>query len=153
MKPDELTYVINVVLINGTMRDAKFHGWKANRKHGQPLTNADKRNIVLEILEDEEAKTWSDSHIAKEFSFSPTFVGVVRKSLSTVDSEIPAERTFVNKHGQVKAMKTKSIGNAKPAPAADAQTPADTQQPQRAISPLRLSWQALQPIPRPRLLM
>lgn len=101
---------IHETIVPGTLREAKFHSWKANQEHGQRRTNEDKRNIVLEVLADEEAGKWSDNHIAKEFGFSPTFVGSLRKSLSTVDSEKPAERTFTNKHGTTSTMQTANIG-------------------------------------------
>ncbi len=95
----------------GTLRDAKFYSWKANQEHGQRRTNGDKRKIVLEVLADDEAGKWSDNHIAKEFGFSPTFVGSLRKSLSTVDSEKPIERTYTTKHGTTATMRTEHIGS------------------------------------------
>ena len=97
----------------GTLRDAKFYSWKANQDHGQRRTNGDKRKIVLEVLADDEAGKWSDNHIAKEFGFSPTFVGSLRKSLSTVDSEKPTERTYTTKQGTTATMQTGGIGKKK----------------------------------------
>ena len=94
----------------GTLRDAKFHAWKANQDHGQRRTNEDKRNIVLEILADDEAGKWSDSHIAKEFGFAHSFVGSLRKSLDSESSEKPTERTYTTKHGTTATMQTASIG-------------------------------------------
>lgn len=100
----------------GTLRDAKFYSWQANQEHGQRRTNEDKRSIVLAVLQDEEASQWSDNKIAKEFGFSPNFVGTVRKSLSSEDSEKPTERTYTTKHGNTATMQTANIGKLRPAP-------------------------------------
>ena len=110
----------------GTQRDAKLYSWGANDKHGLPRSNADKRAIVTAILSDEEGRQWSDNKIAKDFGFSHPFVGNVRRSLETVSSDAPAERTYTTKHGTTAVMKTKKIGKAKPAvrPAASATAPA-----------------------------
>ena len=109
----------------GTLRDAKFHAWKANQDHGQRRTNEDKRNIVLEVLADDEAGKWSDNHIAKEFGFSQPFVSGIRASLITVISEKPTERTYTTKHGTTATMQTASIGK----PAAPAAKPAPVMEP------------------------
>ena len=104
----------------GTQRDAKLYSWGANDKHGLPRSNADKRAIVTAILSDEEGRQWSDRDIAKRFGFSHPFVGSVRRSLETVTSEKPAERTYTTKHGATAVMKTDKIGKAKPAAPAPA---------------------------------
>ena len=103
---------IEAQIINGTQRDAVLHSWGANDKHGLPRSNADKRNIVTAILKDEQGCQWSDRDIAKRFGFSNTFVGNIRRSLSTVDSEEPTERTYTTKHGTTAVMNTASIGKA-----------------------------------------
>ncbi len=96
----------------GTQRDAVLYSWGANDKHGLPRSNADKRHIVTVILKDEQGRQWSDRDIAKRFGFSNTFVGNIRRSLSTVDSEEPTERTYTTKHGTTAVMNTASIGKA-----------------------------------------
>ena len=101
---------IAVQVINGTQRDAVLYSWGANDKHGLPRSNADKRHIVTAILRDEQGRQWSDRDIAKRFGFSNTFVGNIRRSLSTVDSEKPAERTYTTKHGTTAVMNTANIG-------------------------------------------
>lgn len=110
-------------IIPGTLRDAKFHSWKANQEHGQRRTNDDKRNIVLEVLADEEAGKWSDNHIAKEFGFAQSFVSKLRLSLNSEISEKPTERTYTTKQGTTATMQTSGIGKAKPVTAIPA-TPA-----------------------------
>lgn len=116
---------IAVQVINGTQRDAVLYSWGANDKHGLPRSNADKRNIVTAILRDEQGRQWSDRDIAKRFGFSNTFVGNIRRSLSTVDSEKPAERTYTTKHGTTAVMNTANIGVQQHREAAKARHEAD----------------------------
>lgn len=101
---------IDAEIRTGTQRDAVLYSWGANDKHGLPRSNADKRHIVTAILRDEQGRQWSDRDIAKRFGFSNTFVGNIRRSLSTVDSEKPAERTYTTKHGTTAVMNTANIG-------------------------------------------
>ena len=101
---------IDAEIRTGTQRDAVLYSWGANDKHGLPRSNADKRHIVTAILRDEQGRQWSDRDIAKRFGFSNTFVGNIRRSLSTVDSEKPAERTYTTKHGATAVMNTANIG-------------------------------------------
>lgn len=101
---------IDAEIRTGTQRDAVLYSWGANDKHGLPRSNADKRRIVTAILRDEQGRQWSDRDIAKRFGFSNTFVGNIRRSLSTVDSEKPAERTYTTKHGATAVMNTANIG-------------------------------------------
>lgn len=68
------------------------------------------------LLEDPEWATWSDTQIAKACAVSPTTVGTVRSSLSKLDSEEPAKRTYTTKHGTTATMRTDRIGKARPAP-------------------------------------
>ena len=101
---------IDAEIRTGTQRDAVLYSWGANDKHGLPRSNADKRNIVTVILKDEQGRQWSDRDIAKRFGFSHPFVGNVRRSLETVTSEKPAERTYTTKHGTTAVMNTANIG-------------------------------------------
>ena len=101
---------IDAEIRTGTQRDAVLYSWGANDKHGLPRSNADKRRIVTAILRDEQGRQWSDRDIAKRFGFSNTFVGNIRRSLSTVDSEEPTERTYTTKHGTTAVMNTANIG-------------------------------------------
>lgn len=96
----------------GTQRDAVLYSWGANDKHGLPRSNADKRHIVTVILKDEQGRQWSDNKIAKDFGFSNNFVGRVRQSLCSEQSEKPAERTYTTKHGTTAVMNTANIGKA-----------------------------------------
>lgn len=52
------------------------------------------------LLEDAEWVKWSDNHVAEQCGVSATFVGTVRASLSTVDSEKASERVYTTKHSK-----------------------------------------------------
>ncbi len=89
---------------------ARLYAYGANRAHGKPPTNADKRKAVLGMLAD--APDWSDRAIAKHVGVSPSTVGSCRPSLSNLDSETPDERAYTTKHGTEAVMKTSAIGKA-----------------------------------------
>ena len=116
---------IDAEIRTGTQRDAVLYSWGANDKHGLPRSNADKRNIVTVILKDEQGRQWSDRDIAKRFGFSHPFVGNVRRSLETVTSEKPAERTYTTRHGTTAVMNTANIGVQQHREAAKARHEAD----------------------------
>ena len=66
---------------NGTKRDAKIFSWSANAKHGLRRSNADKRKIVIEALEDIELAGEDARKIAKLCAVSHTQVMRIKKSL------------------------------------------------------------------------
>jgi hypothetical protein len=105
---------IDADVVNGSLRQAVLRAASSNSDHGLRRNNEDKRRAVQMLLADEEWAAWSDRQIAAHCGVSPTFVGGVRRSLSTVDSEAPAERTFKTKHGTVTTMDVSAIGK-KPA--------------------------------------
>lgn len=80
---DELKADVRV----GGKREAILHACGANWNHGLRRTNEDKRQAVLLLLEDSEWSRWSDHEIARRCHVSPTTVGLVRRSLSNLDSE------------------------------------------------------------------
>lgn len=97
----------------GTKRDAILFSLGANAHHGLRRTNADKRKAVETLLNDDEWAGWSDRQIAKACGVSNDFASRLRKSsLSSNDSEKPAERTYTTKHGTKAVMKTNKIGKA-----------------------------------------
>jgi hypothetical protein len=71
----------------GGRRDAQLYAAQANQTHGLRRTTGDKQRAVLILLGDKEWQRWSDRQIARHCGVSPTFVGSLRESLSTVDSE------------------------------------------------------------------
>lgn len=91
----------------GTRRDAILYAVGCNGSHGLPRTNADKHKSVMMLLEDEEWKKWSNQKISKACSVSANFVGEIRNSLSSNDSE---PRKYITKHGTESTMKTANIG-------------------------------------------
>lgn len=103
---------INADVRDGTQADAQLFSYSANKGHGLRRSNADKRKAVLGTLNHPATKDWSDNQIAKHCGLSPTFVGNVRRSLSTMDSEKSTERTYTTKHGTTATMKTDKIGKS-----------------------------------------
>lgn len=98
-------------VINGTRRDAVLHSVGANATHGLRRTNEDKRRAVETLLHDAEWAKWSDREIARKCGVSHDFANRIRKeSLSSNDSERPAERTYTTKHGTTATMQTAGIG-------------------------------------------
>lgn len=100
----------------GTKRDAILYSVGANDAHGLRRTNEDKRRAVETLLRDEEWNKWSDREIADRCGASNTFVGKVRAEItpSTVDSDAPTKRNYIDRHGNETAMR---IPPPKPKPA------------------------------------
>ena len=88
---------------NGTQRDAVLYSVGANATHGKRRTNADKRKAVETLLKDREWAKWSNYEISRRCAVSADFVGRVRSSLSSNDSE---PRTYKTKHGTTATMNT-----------------------------------------------
>ncbi len=72
--------VITCNIMAGSQRDAVLHAIKANQTHGRQRTNADKRNAVERMLDDDEWRQWSDHAIASVAGVSHAFVSSVRRS-------------------------------------------------------------------------
>jgi hypothetical protein len=109
---------MNCDVREGTFRDAILYSCSANASHGLRRTNADKRRAVMRLLEDQEWSRWSDREIARQCGVSNQFVGNLRPSLSTVDSE---PRAYTTKHGTPAIMNTSRIGSSprEPSPMQD----------------------------------
>jgi ParB/RepB/Spo0J family partition protein len=112
---------IMVKIVEADQRQAILAAVGANTKHGLRRTNEDKRRAVLTLLNDSEWSRWSDRRIAKICKVGHSFVSNIRRSLSTMDSEIKASgrpfednktktRTYRDKHGNTAVMKTAQIG-------------------------------------------
>lgn len=114
----------------GTRRDAVLYSVGANATHGLPRTNADKRRAVMTLLNDKDWAKWSDREVAKRCCVSNNFVGDIRRSLSSDDSDKPAicpnstdappTRT-VERSGKTFEMSVGKIGTNHPRAAAPAQ--------------------------------
>jgi len=70
----------------GNILDAKLYACGANATHGQPRTNADKRNAVMMVLSESAWKGWSARDVAAHCAVTHTFVNNVKKSLETVST-------------------------------------------------------------------
>ena len=101
---------IAAIVKQGTRRDAVLYSVGANAKHGLRRTNADKRQAVMTLLEDEEWNKWSDREIARRCSVNNATVSRIRASLLQSNSENPNERTYITKHGTTAKMNTANIG-------------------------------------------
>jgi hypothetical protein len=131
----------------GDQRDARLYAASANQTHGLRRTNADKRLAVLILLQDEEWGQWSDRAIARHCGVSPTFVGSLRASLSTVDSE-NGQRIYTTKHGTMATMDTTQIGSREAMTALTNRTSADDHQAE-VMPPVDLPAMAEMPPPTP----
>lgn len=72
---------IEVDVRRGNILDAKLHACGANATHGQPRTNADKRNAVMMVLSETTWKGWSAREVARHCAVSHFFVNDIKKSL------------------------------------------------------------------------
>ncbi len=66
---------------HGTRRDAQLHAIESNRRHGLPLSRADKQRAVKLLLEDEEWSRWSDRQIAQHCGVDHKTVGAARQCI------------------------------------------------------------------------
>jgi FtsZ-binding cell division protein ZapB len=103
-------------IINGTVRDAILYSFKANGMHGMPMSNEDKRRIVLEMLNDFEWMSWSDREIARQCCVSHVFVSKLRNSMDTPQPEVVKHKTADGKivereRKERKPKKTSAAGN------------------------------------------
>jgi ParB-like chromosome segregation protein Spo0J len=89
-------------VINGTLRDALLYSNGANGEHGLQRSNADKRNVVIRMLQDIEWSDWSDREIAKHCHVSAMLVGNIRKELG-----MNKEATKFERGGKTHTMKPK----------------------------------------------
>ncbi len=67
---------------NGSLRDAIFYSFEANKDHGMPFTNADKRRNVIRLLNDFEWESMTQLAIAKKCGCTQPQVSKIKKELS-----------------------------------------------------------------------
>lgn len=111
---------IDVNVINGTLRDAQWYAKGANN-HGEPMSHEDKRKNVLEILDDVEWCSNSDSQIARHVGVSQPFVSKLRN----VSGKAPEKITFKNAKGNdvTRTRSSKKSEEAKPVVTSATQKP------------------------------
>jgi len=82
-------YEVEADVVEGsTLDDAKLASWAANKSHGIPRTQADKRRTIEEMLASPLTSDWSDRQIAKHAGVSHVFVWRMR-SQSKEHAETP----------------------------------------------------------------
>lgn len=69
--------LINAIVMNGTLQEAKLYACRANRTNGLSRTNKDKRRAVIRAIVSPLCREWSARKIAK-------FVGVSNRFVSNV---------------------------------------------------------------------
>ena len=77
---------IDVECRPGTFREAWVYSLGTNDKHGVRRTNADKRKVVLQAVNDAELGEWPSREIAAHCSVSHAFVNKVRDELERAKS-------------------------------------------------------------------
>lgn len=75
----------------GTVKDARVYARGANKAHGLPMSNADKKAAVLGMLED--CPDWSDAAIGRHVGVDHKTVGSHRAAILGISQDAPTERT------------------------------------------------------------
>jgi len=91
---------IDCEVIDGTVRQAKWHSWGSN-SHGLPHTQEEKKLIALEILKDPEYSKYSNVQIGKHIGVSHATISRYRASLGEKQKEV----VYTDKHGNEATMK------------------------------------------------
>lgn len=95
----------------GTVRDAKWFAFQANKDRGLSLTPADRRNIVEKLLKDEEWGKKSYSEIARHVGVSKMTVSRIAGELFNGEDQGP--KTVTKQDGSEYQMQTANIGKTK----------------------------------------
>jgi hypothetical protein len=101
---------IDAEIRQGTQRDAIFASCAANKAHGIPRTDGDKRRAIDRMLADEEWRTWSDQRIAEHCSVSAWWVGECRKRMYPPSANPGSEMRTVQRGAATYQMDTARIG-------------------------------------------
>ena len=94
----------------GDRRRAVLHACAANAIHGLRRTNADKRRVVLTLIEDDEWAMWSNRKVARQCGVSEKLVRDVRNSICDKNADSPV-RT-VERNGAAYQQDTSRIGSS-----------------------------------------
>ncbi len=134
---------IEVLVCEGSRRDALLAAASANASHGLQRTTADKRRAIQMLLEDEEWRRWSDTEIARRVGVTDKTVAAVRNghdgtlgnSESTGKNPSDEKRTYrrngslVQRAARTRRHRNQQAGDDEAATASTATTDADTDQP------------------------
>lgn len=103
---------LDAIIHQGTQRDAILHSVGANARHGKRRTNADKKRAVERLLRDDEWVKWSDREIGKRCNVAHATVAKIRAELFPhTGQKSSVERTYTNRSGNQKVMKTGKIAD------------------------------------------
>ncbi len=105
----------------GSQRDAKLFSAGANRDHGLPRTNADKRRSVEMLLRDEEWSKKSARWVAEQCCVGHVFVARLKNELFPENSSAPR----AGKDGKTRKPRAANPKPPKPEPANDAEAGPD----------------------------
>ncbi len=100
----------SVEIRKGSQWDALLYSFKANGTHGLRLSNADKWKAVTMVLSLPQCRNKSDNAIAKLCGVSGTFVGDVRKKLSSNEPEMAPTKREYERGGKKVIQNTVNIG-------------------------------------------
>jgi hypothetical protein len=104
---------ISVTIHTGTLEDAQLFALSANKGHGLHMTAIDIRHCIVRMIEHPVWGGWTNAAIAKHIGTSKMTVGRVKAAMTA--PEEPAEKKYVNKHGQEAIIDTTNLGRkAKP---------------------------------------
>jgi len=114
---------IAATIHNGTLEEAQLFAFAANKGHGLHMTATDIRHCIVRMLEHPVWSGWTNAAIAKHVGTSKMTVGRVKAAMT--EPEAPAEKKYVNKHGQEATIDTTNLGRkakqAEPEPEEDDQ--------------------------------
>jgi len=99
---------IAVTIHNGTLDEAQLFAFAANKGHGLHMTATDIRHCIVRMLEHPVWSGWTNAAIAKHVGTSKMTVGRVKAAMT--EPEAPAEKKYVNKHGQEATIDTTNLG-------------------------------------------
>jgi len=99
---------IAATIHNGTLDEAQLFSFAANKVHGLHMTATDIRHCIVRMLEHPVWSGWTNAAIAKHVGTSKMTVGRVKAAMT--EPEAPAEKKYVNKHGQEATIDTTNLG-------------------------------------------
>jgi ParB-like chromosome segregation protein Spo0J len=118
------TASIDADVRTGTLRDAILFSFSANdpTKRGLSPTAEDLRNIIRNMLLDEEWSKWTNSEIARHVGVSKMTVGRIKASMTEQPKEVSDTKKYTDKNGNEKTVNTKNLGKQTPTTKPDVST-------------------------------
>jgi regulator of replication initiation timing len=116
--------LINVDVRVGTKAEAKDFARTANNKHGMPLSHADRRNMIIEMLNDPDCATYTNEMLSEKAGVSKRSVMRVKQSLES-DNESTL-KTYVDKNNIARTVDTAKLASKKAVDKPAAERPVGT---------------------------